>query len=120
GSEGERRRLEAMLKLDIDDIDDICRLNDSQKSKLRLAGEQDLRRFFQSIDALRNRQRVRVPEADLNKLVDGLLAARVRRDYELFDEQSFLRKVLPKTLTDEQAARFERIDRERRWQRYEP
>lgn len=110
---GELRRLEGMLRLEVEAVAEACGLSADQKTKLRLAGEQDVRRYIESIETLRKGPR-RLAPPEREKLIDRLLAAKANHEYDLLDEQSFFQKVLTKSLDEEQIRRYERFDVARR------
>jgi hypothetical protein len=97
-------------------VDRICRLTDAQKSKLRLAGRGDIKRFFDRIEAL---QRKCQPTdavhdddpSDLQICGTGSLlnasAIRPARTLGLFEQGSLFSKTLKTLLTEGQAAAFE-------------
>jgi hypothetical protein len=115
---GARRRLDEQLAVHIQDLDQVCRLTDAQKQKLRLAGRGDITRFFDRYEDARQRfsgnqdeQKLPVLFRDLRSL-QGTLQATLQDG--LFHEDSLLYKALPNTLTTEQFARYDAKARERR------
>ncbi|HTI52276.1 MAG TPA: hypothetical protein VL475_15040, partial [Planctomycetaceae bacterium] len=114
-----RQHLESLLKLKVDDAVELCRLNDVQKQKLQLAGDVDIRRFFESTrDLARRLEAARSRQANLGEFVAEAHLLRVSLDYELCDDRSFFAKTLRNALTAEQLAEFDRTERARRQHRY--
>jgi hypothetical protein len=112
---GARRRLDAQLALQVEDLDWACTLTDAQKHKLRLAGRGDIKRFFDRCDTVKQKfqaahqdgQRLQEVWQDISPLQMTLQAG-------LFQDDSLLHKALSNTLTGEQFARYDALARDRR------
>ncbi|HEX4589670.1 MAG TPA: hypothetical protein VH120_07055, partial [Gemmataceae bacterium] len=52
---GARRRFEALLTLQLEEIDRACHLTDAQKQKLHLMGQGDLKRLFDAYEQAKHR-----------------------------------------------------------------
>src|SRR4029453_6610304 len=50
-----RMQLENALELELDAVDRAAALVDAERSKLRLAGQGDIQRYFESVEAVRRR-----------------------------------------------------------------
>jgi len=118
-----RQRLEARLALQLEFIDGACHLTDVQKKKLQLAGRGDIKRFFDRYDTVKQKfQSVKeVSQEDQQKFQE--IWQKVWQDINplqmtlqagLFHEDSLLYRSVYHTLTPEQYARYEAVDRERR------
>ncbi len=114
-SSGARQRLDALLALQIHDIDEACRLTDAQKKKLQLTGWGDIKRLFDGVE--RAKQRFRELGHDVNRLQDvmpDVSPLQSSLQAGLFQDDSLLSKSLRHTLTPEQFARYEAVVQERR------
>jgi hypothetical protein len=112
---GARQRFDALLALQIEDIDQTCQLTETQKQKLQLTGRGDIKRFFDSYEEVKQRfkalnnnaERLQEIQPDVNPLRMALQAG-------LFHDDSLLYKSLRNTLTSEQFTRHDTSVRERR------
>jgi hypothetical protein len=110
-----RKRLASTLVIQLEAIDRASRLTDPQKQKLQLAGRGDVKRFFDRYETAKQKfhlvkddqQKFQEIWQDINPLQTSLHAG-------LFDGDSLFYKSLHNTLTDEQRARHDVVDRERR------
>ncbi len=109
-----RQRFDVQLNFRIAAIDGICRLTETQKDKLRLAGRGDIARFFDRFESVKQtfQSREHGPQilVEFQQAVRPLQAA----VNDLFQEDSLLYKTLPNTLTAEQRAAYEAMVHERR------
>lgn len=137
-----RRRLDSELSGHVNEIDRVCRLTEAQKQKLHLAGRGDIHRFFDLFETAKEEFRLagerfhkeKVQPAG-DKVAERLARAELMMQMEvelmqcgaplqpalqegLFQEHSLLYKSLGRTLTDEQAARYEVLKAERRASRH--
>jgi len=116
---GARRRLDMELTMGIIEIERACKLTDSQKQKLRLAGRGDIKRFFDRYEDVKQKAEASEQDEqkgqeiwqDINSLQTTLMAG-------IFGEHSLLIKSLPNTLTREQFTRYDVRSRERRAERH--
>ena len=115
-----RARINAHLKLKIDELVRVCALTEVQRHKLALAGRGDVKRFNDQVEEVRKKfllvkndqQKFNQIWQDINPLQQKLAAG-------LFGENSMFAKTVQKTLSEEQQAGFRRIDEEHRRFRYE-
>jgi hypothetical protein len=115
-----RQVLHSQLTVQIEIIDRACRLTDAQKKKLRLAGQGDIKRFFDRYEkAKRNSQSFEQDEQNLPEIQRDI--NQIQQDFNrltlpgsLFRHDSLLVKSLPNALTAEQFARYEPLDRAHR------
>ncbi len=112
-------RLESQLALNVDSIIRDCGLTSDQAAKLELAGRGDIKRFDDEVDKLFAKfVKVRRNRNAVNEFYQEILPVKAKFDAGLFNETSLFGKVLSRTLNDEQAAKHEQAERERRQFRY--
>jgi hypothetical protein len=113
GSEGAvqlRRRLEFSLTARVSRVDRICLLSDAQRKKLQLAGRGDIKQFFDRVESSRRKLR----QEPLDRTALQSVLKEIRRlphgaRPELFGAKSLFEKILSRTLTAEQLARYETV-----------
>ena len=111
-----RKKVESVLTLKIDAIDHVCGLREDQKSKLHLAGQGDIKRFYDDVQVARDKfMKVRRNRNAINNIFQEIQPLQARVNAGLFGEASFFQKVLNRTLDDEQSAKFEESEMQR-WQ----
>jgi hypothetical protein len=116
---GARRRLTTLLTSQVQELDRLCRLTDAQRQKLHLAGRGDVHRFFARYEAAKQKAFSLPPEVqNVRTIQQEASALRTILQSGLFHEASLLQKSLPNTLTDEQFARYDAMERERRAARH--
>lgn len=96
-------RCAALLAHEIQVLDQVCALSDSQKRKLQLAGRGDIKAFIDRVYELRTRY-IGVPmtqenHEEIRRAIDQL---RTTNRWDLFHENSLFRKMLRRTLTEDQ------------------
>jgi len=110
----------SLLVLQIDSIARASELSPSQREKLQLAGECDLKRLCRAIEQLR--EKYRGIGQDMNKYQEF---ARIASEYQaksqtgIYGDSSLFKKVLAQTLDRQQSDRYQRQERERRQFQYE-
>ncbi|MFN0052779.1 MAG: hypothetical protein ACKV0T_11350 [Planctomycetales bacterium] len=111
--EVERRQLPLAVQAKVAVIDHFCELTAVQKRKLHLAGQGDIKRFYDRLNVLRLRFEVSAEDWDgeLHHPLVAPLAFDQEKDIlsnalanGLFNEGSLFAKVLESTLNAEQAA----------------
>jgi hypothetical protein len=109
-----RQKFDGLLKLRIEEIDGNCRLTDEQKQKLRLMGCGDIKQVFDSFE--KAKRQFKLLNNDVQKLqeVMPLVQPVQTAQHGLFQDGSLFAKSLRHTLTKEQFARYEVVDRARR------
>jgi hypothetical protein len=117
GSGGARNKLDSSLSLRIDDLERTCGLTEFQKKKLRLAGRGDIKRFFDHVEDLKRKyaQGQNVAGANVWQEVQPL---QVEINSGFFGDDSIYAKTIRRTLSGDQAARFESMMRERKLVRH--
>jgi hypothetical protein len=114
-----RRRFEALLTLQVEEIDRACQLSDVQKQKVGLMGHGDLKRVFDAFDNAKHR--FHLLDNDMNRLQEVMPDIRpVQSSVQngLFNDDSLLIKSLRHVLTAEQAAKYDAVAKERRAYRH--
>jgi hypothetical protein len=114
-----RQRLDALLASKVQDIDRVCHLTDAQRKKLQLAGRGDICRFFERYEGVKLKPQLLEPdEHGVLAIQREVQSLRMTLQSGLFHEESLLHKSLRNTLTGEQFARHNAVDRERRVARH--
>jgi hypothetical protein len=115
-----RERLESQRKLQFAEIERSCQLNDEQRQRLELAARGDLLRFLEQVESLRRRfEPVKHDQQKLNEFWREIQPLQARQVRGLTGPDSLLTKVLPRTLTKQQARQFDEAQNERWRFRYE-
>lgn len=102
-------RLEAILRIKIEAIDRVCDLDDSQKAKLRLAGHGSIQRCLDRVEELRTRYRSATDYSIARELNVDATPLRFLLTFGPFGDRSLFGKTLRKTLSAEQAAKYEHL-----------
>jgi hypothetical protein len=121
GAAAARDKLETTLALRVDAIARACGITVAQKKKLRVAGQGDLKRFFDRVEEAK--QKVRKLEGPWNINNVNLVrreAATLQKDLAApwFEDGSLFGKAVRHTLTQEQIVRFDQALRDRKVLRY--
>jgi hypothetical protein len=107
-------RLEKILQFKVADVSRACRLKDSQKRKLLIAGRGDIKRLVDRIHAeQRPFENVEAAKADADQIQKfRAAAARLKKQVDAgpFGEDSIFAKVLRRDLTAEQFATYVAAD----------
>jgi len=112
---GARQRLDSLLSLRIEDIDRTSALTDAQKKRLHLAGQGDVKRFFDRYETIKQKfQLVKNDDEKMQQLWQEIRPLQTSLQAGLFHSDSLLVKSLHNTLNDDQFARYDAIARERR------
>ena len=110
-----RKRLDQMLVLRMDDIDQTCQLTEAQRKKLLLAGRGDVLQFFEQVEVVRKKfLLVRKDQQKFNQIWQEISPLQVRFQAGLFDDGSLYHKTLRNMLKGEQLSKFSQVDGERR------
>lgn len=113
------KRIESLLTLKVEAVNQACELTEDQRAKLKLAGDGDIQRFYDDVAIVRAKfMKVRRNRNAFNNIWQDIQPLQVRVNAGLFDQSSFLAKVLHRTLNDEQTARYEESELQRRQFRY--
>jgi hypothetical protein len=106
GAAPARTKLEAALLLRIDDLDRVCSTSEAQKQKLRLAGQGDIKRFFDRVAELK-RKVARVQNDPNQNIWQDVQPLQGELNAGIFGDESFFAKTVKRTLDRDQAARYE-------------
>ncbi|AGA27737.1 hypothetical protein [Singulisphaera acidiphila] len=108
-------RLETLVKLKIDEVDQVARLTDAQKKKLELASRGDIKRFFDQVEEKRKAfQLVRNDQQKYAAFYQQLNPLRQAFSQGLFGEDSIFTKTLKKSLDEGQIVEYGNLGRQRR------
>ena len=112
-------QLVSHLTLKIDELDRLCDLSSEQRSKLRLAGQGDIRRYFHGIDEKR-RQYVNVPfeGAQFIAVRQEIVSLPLGLRTDQFGGQTLFAKTLSRQLSDSQRIAYEKYQDKRELARY--
>jgi len=109
-----RTRLDSLLLLKIDSVEQNCNLAEGQRGKLILAGKGDIKRFFEHVEELRKKfQKLKTDQNRVNEIAQAARPFQTAVNSGPFGRGSFFEKALKNTLTAEQAAQYDEIDRRR-------
>jgi len=109
-----QRRIESSLKLRIDELHRVCDLTEAQKQKLALAAQGDIKRFFEQVEATREKFRaVQNDRNAFNAIWQDVQPVQQKLASGLFGETSLLAKTLHKTLTADQRVKYQAMMDER-------
>jgi hypothetical protein len=112
-----RQRYDSQLALHLDAIDRTCHLTDEQKKKLQLVGQGDIKTVFDHFETAKFR--FNQLDNDIQRLNEIMQEIRpMQMSGGPFDESSLFFRCLRHTLNDEQRAKFEAVERERREHRH--
>ena len=114
-----RTQIETKLKLQLDEINRVCDLSETQKQKLKLAASSDVKRFFDEVAVLRKKVgKGQLDQNAWNNIWQEIQPLRTRQSAGLFGDSSFFAKTVRKTLNTEQLVKYEAVVNERRRFRY--
>lgn len=115
-----RARIDSMVSLQIEKVDQVCGLSPKQKELLKLAAQGDITRFEDRVEVVREKFKLaRFDQQKFNKIWQEIQPLRNKLQNGLFDESSLLQKVVQGVLDPEQIAKYEQADLERRRFAYE-
>ena len=110
-----RARINLQLKAMLDDLVQVCQLNDSQQQKLALAARGDMTRFFDQVEEVRRKYlAVKDDQNRMNEVWPQISSLQQQFSRGLFGDKSLFAKILRKTLTDEQHAKYQAVLLDRR------
>jgi hypothetical protein len=110
-----RTSIETRLKLQIDELHRICELNDAQRQKLKLAGSNDVRRFFDEFEALKKKYKGGKKDQEAwNNFWQDIQPLQAKMTTGLFGAESFFAKSVRLVLNADQVAKYDEVTSERR------
>jgi hypothetical protein len=113
-----KARLQTQVRLKLSEIERVCQLKPEQKQRLELAAKGDLQRFFDQMELVRKKfDKVKHDQNAWGEIWPEVQPLQVKQA-RLTEADSLLVKMLPKTLSPEQAAKYEEVARERRLFRF--
>jgi hypothetical protein len=114
-----RKRFETVLQRRVESLANTEQLTEPQKKKLFVAGQGDIKRFFDSVQELRTKLPFFTNDRDsvLEFMREAKRLARTYRS-DLFSRGSIFAKTLSRTLTDEQSTRLKKKVSERRQRQF--
>jgi hypothetical protein len=114
-----RNKLDSLLTLEVDDVARTCRLSEPEKKKLLLAGRGDIKRFFEKVDEKRKKfEKLKSDQNKIGEIYQELVPLQVALNSGLFGDGSFYSKTLKRLLSNEEAAAYQKVVREKRQFRY--
>lgn len=114
-----RTQIETKFKLQLDELNRACQLTEAQQQKLRLAASSDVKRFFDEVAEIRKKVNAgKLDQNAWNNIWQEIQPLRNKQATGLFGETSFFAKTIRKTLTEEQIAKYDAVNNERRRFRY--
>lgn len=109
-----RDELKSNLQLQIESIDLLCHLNESQKQKLLLAAKGDMTRFFSAVSELRQKYTQVKNDGNVwNEFWQRVQPLQMKYNLGLFQENSLFEKTLHSTLNEEQLKAYTDFSKER-------
>jgi hypothetical protein len=112
------QKIHSQLALHLESVQRAGTLSDAQKKKLELAARGDMRRFFRTVEELKEKCVGRDQRA-MNEIWQQIQPLRTKASAGLFGDDCLFQKTLKQTLSPEQAAQYEKQERQRRKFRYE-
>lgn len=117
GSEQAKKSLAAQIDLKIEAIKSIVQLSEQQVIQLRLAGEGDIKRFYDAVlEVYRKVDDMEMNQNAINEAYQLTTPLQQKLASGLFDDQSLMHKVLRGTLSTEQITALETSEKRRREQ----
>lgn len=109
-----RKQLELKLDRHLWTLDQLCQLTEAQQQKLWLAGQGDIKRFFDRVSVVERQLEMSGAAREELNARRFLPVEQLRREFiaDLFDDVSLFQKVVDRTLTPAQVARMERREQE--------
>ncbi len=110
-----RKRMESLAATEIAAVDRRVALTEAQKKKLKLATRGDIAQFVSRANELRPKLTAKpLDQLQYAELLRELQPLRTSQQFGLMGETSLFRKTLRHCLTDEQRARWQMLERERK------
>lgn len=112
---GGRSKLEALLDLSVDEVSRECKLADSSRQKLILAGKGDIKRFFDKVEEKRKKfESMKNDQNKIGELYQELVPLQSAVNSGLFGDGSLYSKTLRRVLGDYDDARYQETLRAKR------
>jgi hypothetical protein len=115
-----QQQLRHQAQLQIEEVDRVCKLTESQKQKLELAARGDLARFLEPIEALRQKYNAaRMDPNAYSEMMKEIRPLQTRIARGVTGAGSLLSKTIPQVLTSEQQERYQSVIDQRHRVRYQ-
>jgi hypothetical protein len=115
-----QQKIETQVKLQLAELDRVGKLSEAQRQKLELAARGDVQRFLEEVEVLRRKfNGLKGDQNAANQMWQEIQPLQARHNRGLTGPGSLLVKVIPKTLTPEQARQYDVVAGERRRYRYQ-
>ena len=113
------KQFESQVDLRIEAADRVCKLTDTQKYKLRLAGDADLKEFKDRCDGLKQKfQNAQIPLNDANKIFADIQPLQQEWSTGLLGDTSLFAKVFHHLLSADQFTQLKEEEKQRVQVRY--
>ena len=113
------KQFESQVDLRIEAADRVCKLSDTQKYKLRLAGDCDLKQFKDHCDEMKQKfQNTPIPLNDANKLFAEIQPLQQEWSAGLLNDASLFAKVFHHLLSSDQFAQIRQEETQRQQERF--
>ena len=114
-----RNKLDSLLTLQVDEVVRTCGLSEMQKKKLLLAGQGDIKRFFDRVEEKRKKfDKVKNDQNKVGEIYPGASAPPDGAQLGAVQRGSIFAKTLKKVSATSRPARYEEMVREKRQFRY--
>ena len=113
------KRVESQLAMELRSLDQSCKLSPEQKAKLELAGQGDAARFQGRVAELRSRLVGKTyDQNEMNNIWQEISPLQQEVQAGLLGEASLFTKIVRRTLDEDQSAKYEAVQAERRTAMY--
>jgi hypothetical protein len=114
-----RNRLDALLTLHVEDVERSCGLTAVQRKKLLVAGRGDIKRFFDRVEEARKKfDKIKHDQNQIGMIWQEIQPLQATFNAGLFNDESIFTKALKATLSQDQVAQYQEVQRERTLYRY--
>jgi hypothetical protein len=107
-------RLDLLLSLRVEYLEQICGITEGQKKKLQLAGRGDIKRVFDRVETSRTTLKSSKDNEERNQIIRELSNLQGSLQNTFFERESLFSKTLKRILNQEQLAKYEAAQRETR------
>lgn len=116
---GCRKHLEAILSMELAGLERQFELSETQRQKLRLAAQGDIKLFFDKVERARDFFREnRTDQQAINAVFQEIQPLQQRLTGDFFDKDSLFHKVLAATLDERQAEQLQALEEKERVERH--
>lgn len=119
GAKQAQASLQNKLKLQIDELNQVCGLNEQQIKKMYLAASTDMKRLFDDVETVRKKYKASNQDQNAwNEIWREIQPLQLRMSAGLFGETSYFAKTVHSLLDEDQRNRYQALLAERRAYRY--